>query len=196
MSSQPLLMRHLLGQQNVFPVAAWVSRFSHAEPPKRAVREAVIGGLRWSEQEVAEPGPPPTEPQERFVQGMAFFQNQNQVVVNEFGVFVPRGIFGTNVEIRHQLGRMADGSVSLLVYGPRRERQRRQAPRLDYRAEQLWLERYRAEFAGEWVALEGGRLLSHGADARTVYEAAVNLGVAAPLLMKIEPADELPFGGW
>ncbi len=197
MTSQPLQTGLLLGQQRAFPVAARVPRSGYGEKPESVVSvlEAGIGGWRWPEQDVIRPGPP-TEPGERLAQGTAIFQRQDRVVISEFGVFVPRGIFGTNVDIHHQPGRMSDGSVSVLVYGVRRQRQLSRPPRLDCRAEQLWLEQHRAEFAGEWVALEGGRLLGHGADARTVYQTALSLGVAAPLLVKVELSDELPFGGW
>ena len=36
--------------------------------------------------------------------------------------------------------------------------------------EQRWLEEHRDEYLGQWVALEGDRLLASGADGRAVYE--------------------------
>lgn len=195
MSSQPLLREALLGQRSPFPIAPPGLRIEHAEP--RKLPEVGIHGLRSSEQELRKPAAPLAGLGERLEQEMVSFHNQNQVVVGELGVFVPRSIFGRHVDIRHELGRMPDGNLSLLVYGvPRQGGRRRTHERTDCREEQQWLERHRAEFAGEWVALDGGRLLSHGADARAVYEVARNLGIAAPLLMKVELPDELPFGGW
>lgn len=62
--------------------------------------------------------------------------------------------------------------------------------------EQRWLEEHRDEYQGQWVALEGDRLLAHGTDARAVYVAAREAGVRAPLVTRVEGRDELPFAGW
>lgn len=62
--------------------------------------------------------------------------------------------------------------------------------------EQYWLDEHRDEYQGQWVALEGDRLLASGADGRAVYEAARAAGVRAPLVTRVEPRDELPFAGW
>lgn len=62
--------------------------------------------------------------------------------------------------------------------------------------EQRWLDEHRDEYLGQWVALEGDRLLASGRDGRAVYEAARAAGVRAPLLTRVESRDELPFAGW
>lgn len=62
--------------------------------------------------------------------------------------------------------------------------------------EQRWLGEHREEYQGQWVALEGDRLLASGPDGRAVYEAARAAGVRAPLVTRVEPRDELPFAGW
>ena len=62
--------------------------------------------------------------------------------------------------------------------------------------EQRWLDEHRDEYLGQWVALEGDRLLASGPDGRAVYEAARAAGVRAPLVTRVEPRDELPFAGW
>ena len=62
--------------------------------------------------------------------------------------------------------------------------------------EQRWLDEYRDEYLGQWVALEGDHLLASGPDGRAVYEAARAAGVRAPLVTRVEPRDELPFAGW
>lgn len=62
--------------------------------------------------------------------------------------------------------------------------------------EMQWLENHRAEFVGQWVALDGDRLLAHGTVAREVFAAARNSGVELPLVVQVEPPDALPFGGW
>ena len=63
-------------------------------------------------------------------------------------------------------------------------------------AEQRWLREQGQAFAGEWVALDGNRLLSHGLNARTVYDEARAAGVAAPFFVRVAVPDELPSGGW
>ena len=67
----------------------------------------------------------------------------------------------------------------------------------DHRArERRWIDEHRDEYLGQWVALDGERLLASGDDARTVYQAARAAGVHIPYVMRVEPRDELPFGGW
>ena len=68
---------------------------------------------------------------------------------------------------------------------------------LDCTEELRWLAEHRDEYAGKWVALKGGRLLSYGSDPREVYLRARNTGVDSPVLKRIpEKQDDLPFGGW
>jgi Family of unknown function (DUF5678) len=55
--------------------------------------------------------------------------------------------------------------------------------------------RWGDEYLGQWVALDGDRLISHGPDAKKVYEEARATGVHAPFLKRIVK-DDLPFGGW
>ena len=64
------------------------------------------------------------------------------------------------------------------------------------RREQKWLEKHRAEFAGQWIALDGETVLSYGTDGRKVYAEAKAKGVKVPFVVHLEPLDELPFGGW
>ena len=66
----------------------------------------------------------------------------------------------------------------------------------DCAREQRWLREHARAFAGQWVALAGARLLSHGTDARAVYEAARASGVDLPLVVRVEKPDQLPFAGW
>ncbi|MEW6730689.1 MAG: DUF2281 domain-containing protein [Acidobacteriota bacterium] len=67
---------------------------------------------------------------------------------------------------------------------------------IDRKREMEWLNENRKNFVGEWVALDGDRLLSHGANAKEVYEMARQAGVEIPFMAHIEPLDQLPFGGW
>jgi Family of unknown function (DUF5678) len=63
--------------------------------------------------------------------------------------------------------------------------------------EYVWLKAHRHEYPGQYVALDGDRIVSHGADGRAVLAEARSVGVPYPLMVRIEAADELPFyGGW
>jgi len=69
-----------------------------------------------------------------------------------------------------------------------------------YALEQKWLAENREKFAGQWVGLLGDKLLSHGADSKTVYaearKKAAELSEALPLVVLLEKEPDLPFGGW
>jgi len=69
-------------------------------------------------------------------------------------------------------------------------------PKRDFTLEMLWLSQHRHEYAGQYVALDEDRLVSHGTDGREVYRQAQAVGVKHPFIAHIEPADALPFGGW
>jgi len=69
-------------------------------------------------------------------------------------------------------------------------------PRTDFTLEMQWLSQHRHEYAGQYVALDGDYLVSHGTDGRDVYRRAQAAGVKHPFMAHIEPADALPFGGW
>jgi hypothetical protein len=67
---------------------------------------------------------------------------------------------------------------------------------VDLSRELQWIEKHCSEFAAQWVAVRGDRLLSSGTDGRKVYEAARAVGDERPFVTRVEPADELPFAGW
>jgi Family of unknown function (DUF5678) len=56
-----------------------------------------------------------------------------------------------------------------------------------------WLRVHSKEYGGQWVALDGDRLIAHGPDAMAVYAAAEADGAYLPVMDYIEPADALPF---
>lgn len=64
------------------------------------------------------------------------------------------------------------------------------------RAEVEWLKQYGPQYEGQWVALEGPRLLSHGPDAAEVLKRARSQGVVSPLIVRVPHGPELPWGGW
>jgi predicted DNA-binding antitoxin AbrB/MazE fold protein len=64
------------------------------------------------------------------------------------------------------------------------------------RAEQEWLKEHEHEYLGQWVALDGDVLLSHGPRARGVLDAARKMGVQQPLLVHIDDERGLRSAGW
>lgn len=66
----------------------------------------------------------------------------------------------------------------------------------EQREELEWLAKESAPYAGQWVALDGSRLVAHGAKLATVSTAAKAAGVAEPLFAYVPSDKELPFAGW
>lgn len=56
--------------------------------------------------------------------------------------------------------------------------------------EMQWLLNHAREYAGQWVALDGDRLIAHGADAKEVYAAANADGAYLPLVTQVEDPDK------
>ncbi|MGH9840027.1 MAG: DUF5678 domain-containing protein [Blastocatellia bacterium] len=56
-----------------------------------------------------------------------------------------------------------------------------------------WLNQHRAEYGGQWVALDGDRLIAHGPDSEVVFNAAKADGAYLPLVTYIEPVDAPSF---
>ena len=80
-----------------------------------------------------------------------------------------------------------------------REEQSRARPSdrsVDLSRELRWIGEHRAEYAGQWVAVRGDKLLGSGPDGREVSEAARAAGDERPFVTRVEPNDELPFAGW
>jgi len=59
-----------------------------------------------------------------------------------------------------------------------------------------WLEEHEADYAGQWLALDGDRLLACGADAKQVYAAAGAAGVHVPFVVLAEDPQKPQWGGW
>ena len=62
--------------------------------------------------------------------------------------------------------------------------------------EGAWIEAHRDEYLGQWVALDGDRLIAHGSDAKKVYEEARIQGTTASYLAHIDPKVDAYIGGW
>ena len=65
----------------------------------------------------------------------------------------------------------------------------------DRSREDEWVAQHRDEYANQWVALDGDRLLSHGPRLKEVIEAAKAAGVNDALLLHLEPSDAPLFAG-
>ena len=60
-----------------------------------------------------------------------------------------------------------------------------------------WLDENRERYLGQWVALDGDRLIANGATAKEVYSKAKNEGVEIPFVELVAERDSGPFtGGW
>ena len=60
-----------------------------------------------------------------------------------------------------------------------------------------WLEENREKYLGQWVALDGNRLIASGSTAKEVYSKAKAEGVAIPFVELVTEGESAPFtGGW
>lgn len=66
----------------------------------------------------------------------------------------------------------------------------------DRTKEHEWLRLHCDEYARQWVALDGDRLLGHGYNLKEVAEAAKQNGVEDALFVRVEPSDALPWAGF
>ena|ERR1700736_1410174 len=62
--------------------------------------------------------------------------------------------------------------------------------------ESTWVERYRDKYLGQWVALEGDTLIAHGGNAREVYLAGRQAGIAGPYIVHVTPKSDAYIAGW
>lgn len=119
-------------------------------------------------------------------------ESNGNIVVNEDGAFIPRNLFGQSARILSELQQAGvlpqkDAEMNTQI--------RRVEP-IDLSREIRWLKEHRHEYIGQWVALDGDRLVSYGATAREVYAAAREAGVKSPLVEYLAPTEDMPFGGW
>jgi len=69
-------------------------------------------------------------------------------------------------------------------------------PPPDFEREQRWLSEHQREYIGQWVALDGDQLLSHGKDLNRVFDEAQAQGVNASFTAFIEDPNQPWMGGW
>lgn len=58
-----------------------------------------------------------------------------------------------------------------------------------------WIDEHRKEYDGQFVLLDGEKLLAHGTNPRKLYLKAREIGIKSPFVKRIK-AEILPFGGW
>ncbi|MGH9766940.1 MAG: DUF5678 domain-containing protein [Blastocatellia bacterium] len=68
-------------------------------------------------------------------------------------------------------------------------------PAVDDTRERAWIEEHRREYAGQWVALDGDRLVAASPNQAEVWAAVKEDGAKLPLVCRIPAPDEpLPIG--
>lgn len=58
-----------------------------------------------------------------------------------------------------------------------------------------WIDEHRREFDGQFVVLEGDKLIAHGENPKELYEIARSKGIRSPFIKRVK-AEISPFGGW
>jgi predicted DNA-binding antitoxin AbrB/MazE fold protein len=69
-------------------------------------------------------------------------------------------------------------------------------PANERRQELEWLAKESGPFAGQWVALDGSRLVAHGPKLAAVSAAARAAGVVEPFFASVPDDRDLPFADW
>jgi len=77
-----------------------------------------------------------------------------------------------------------------------RDTSRAQRESCRLKASMHWISKHRAEFAGRWVSLDGDRLVASGEDAKSVFDAAREAGVAVPFLEQVSEDEGAFMAGW
>lgn len=54
-----------------------------------------------------------------------------------------------------------------------------------------WLEQHQAQYAGQWVALDGDRLMASGYSAQQVYATLKTAGISGSMVLRVEHPDDL-----
>jgi hypothetical protein len=65
-----------------------------------------------------------------------------------------------------------------------------------YRKAKNWIKQHRSEYMGQWVVLDGDRLISHGADGSQVFDQARAAGIETPFLVHVVEEEEPFYAGW
>ncbi len=68
--------------------------------------------------------------------------------------------------------------------------------KVDLTKEYEWLEQHQQKYIGEWVVLDGDRLIGHGVDPIPFVNQARAEGVQSPFMKFIRDESEPFMGGW
>lgn len=66
----------------------------------------------------------------------------------------------------------------------------------DLSLEDEWLRQHQHEYPGEWLALDGDRLISHSPILREVTAETRKQGVRSPYFIRVDSPDDLPWAGF
>jgi Family of unknown function (DUF5678) len=69
-------------------------------------------------------------------------------------------------------------------------------PYIDRSREMAWVAEHQEEYAGQWVVLDGDRLIGHGDDPVPIVEKARQEGIDRPLIMHLRKETGPFMGGW
>jgi hypothetical protein len=69
-------------------------------------------------------------------------------------------------------------------------------PYIDRSREMAWIAEHQEEYAGQWVVLDGDRLIGHGDDPVPIVEKARQEGIDRPLIMHLRKETGPFMGGW
>lgn len=70
------------------------------------------------------------------------------------------------------------------------------APVQSRATESAWVNQHRDEYLGQWVAVEGDKLIAHGTNPRQVYLSAREAGISVPFIVRVQKREEAFMGGW
>jgi hypothetical protein len=69
-------------------------------------------------------------------------------------------------------------------------------PHIDRSSEMAWIALHRQEYVGQWVALDGDRLIAHGTDPISFRDTVRSTGVKRPFIVHIHEEPDAFTGGW
>lgn len=68
--------------------------------------------------------------------------------------------------------------------------------KIDSTKQQEWLQKHKHEYVGQWIVLDGDRLVGHGSDPVPIAKQAKAEGVKIPFVTFIRDESEPFCGGW
>ncbi|MGH9751481.1 MAG: DUF5678 domain-containing protein [Blastocatellia bacterium] len=68
-------------------------------------------------------------------------------------------------------------------------------PMPDDTRERQWIKEHKSEYAGQWVALDGDRLIAASPIQQEVWDAVIADSATLPLVLRIPSPDDLPYIG-